>query len=34
MRNGKGEELDLSLLPYYEAGDERYGIYWYFEEEK
>ncbi|MBR2750007.1 MAG: glycoside hydrolase family 127 protein [Clostridiales bacterium] len=34
VRNGKGETVDLPLVPYYSTGDERYGIYWYFVQEK
>ena len=29
LKNCKGENVDLPLIPYYRTGDERYGIYWY-----
>ncbi|MBR6254319.1 MAG: glycoside hydrolase family 127 protein [Clostridiales bacterium] len=29
--NCKGYNVDLPLIPYYQTGDERYGIYWYLE---
>ncbi len=32
MKNSKGEEVELPLVPYYGIGNERYGIYWYLTE--
>ncbi|MCR4648543.1 MAG: hypothetical protein K5776_05660, partial [Lachnospiraceae bacterium] len=32
LSNKKSDEVNLSLVPYYQAGNERYGIYWYLKE--
>lgn len=31
LSNCKKEEVALPLIPYYQTGDERYGIYWYLQ---
>ena len=29
LKDFKGDPVSLPLIPYYQAGNERYGIYWY-----
>ncbi len=29
LKDFKGDAISLPLIPYYQAGNERYGIYWY-----
>lgn len=32
LKNWKDEAVELPLIPYYQTGNERYGIYWYLKE--
>ena len=34
LKNWNGDTVDLPLIPYYQTGNERYGIYWYLETAK